>query len=85
MWTCAVGRCGYCLQAVSAFAQTPSPALAGAQQRRETEMAIVDPSAMKVVGHVPVGEGRTKGRHRRQAGLRCNYGSNNARAKRQFQ
>src|SRR5262245_23412802 len=44
------------LQAVSALAQTPSPALLVLTKGAD-EMAIVDPSAMKVVGRVPVGQG----------------------------
>ncbi len=39
------------LQAVAAFAQTPTPALL-VLNKGANEMAIVDPSAMKVVGHV---------------------------------
>jgi YVTN family beta-propeller protein len=44
------------LQATFVLAQTPSPALL-VLNKGPNEMAIVDPSAMKVVARVPVGEG----------------------------
>src|SRR5258708_23705569 len=56
MWTAQSVVVVIVLQAVSAFAQTPSPALL-VLNKDANEMAIVDPSAMKVVGHVLVGEG----------------------------
>ena len=42
--------------AVPALAQTPSPALL-VLNKGANELAIVDPTAMKVLGRVPVGEG----------------------------
>ena len=55
MWTARSVVVVIVLQAVSAFAQTPSPALL-VLNKDANEMAIVDPSEMRVVGHVLVGE-----------------------------
>jgi DNA-binding beta-propeller fold protein YncE len=62
------------LQAVSALAQTPSPALL-VLNKGANEMAIVDPSAMKVVGRVPVGEGPHEVATDGKLAFVTNYGS----------
>ena len=64
MWTARPVVAVIVLQAVSAFVQTPSPALL-VPNKDANEMAIVDPSAMKVVGHTPVVRGTTRGCYRR--------------------
>jgi len=56
MWTARSVVVVIVLQGVSAVAQTPSPALL-VLNKDANEMAIVDPSVMKVVGHIRVGEG----------------------------
>jgi len=56
IWTARLVVVVIVLQAVSAVAQTPSPALL-VLNKGANEIAIVDPSAMKVVGRIAVGEG----------------------------
>ena len=74
MWTARSVVVVMVLQAVSAFAQTPSPALL-VLNKDANEMAIVDPSAMKVVGHVPVGEGPHEVATDGKLAFVANYGS----------
>jgi YVTN family beta-propeller protein len=62
------------LQATCALAQTPSPALL-VLNKGANEMAIVDPSAMKVVGRVPVGEGPHEVATDGKLAFVANYGS----------
>jgi DNA-binding beta-propeller fold protein YncE len=74
MWTARSVVVIIVLQAVSAVAQTPSPALL-VLNKDANEMAIVDPSAMKVVGHVPVGEGPHEVATDGKLAFVANYGS----------
>ena len=74
MWTARSAVVVIVLQAVSAFAQTPSPALL-VLNKDANEMAIVDPSEMKVVGHVLVGEGPHEVATDGKLAFVTNYGS----------
>jgi len=74
MWTARSVVLVIVLQAVSAFAQTPSPALL-VLNKNANEMAIVDPSEMKVVGHVLVGEGPHEVATDGKLAFVTNYGS----------
>src|SRR5258706_16297789 len=74
MWTAQSVVVVIVLQAVSAFGQTPSPALL-VLNKDANEMAIVDPSAMKVVGHVLVGEGPHEVATDGNLAFVANYGS----------
>ena len=74
MWTARSVVVVFVLQAVSALAQTPSPALL-VLNKDANEMAIVDPSAMKVVGHVRVGEGPHEVATDGKLAFVANYGS----------
>jgi YVTN family beta-propeller protein len=62
------------LQATLVHAQTPSPALL-VLNKGANEMAIVDPSAMKVVARVPVGEGPHEVATDGKLAFVANYGS----------
>lgn len=74
MWTARSVVVVIVLQGVSAVAQTPSPALL-VLNKDANEMAIVDPLAMKVVGHVLVGEGPHEVATDGKLAFVANYGS----------
>src|SRR5258708_39589408 len=74
MWTARSVVVVIVLQGVSAVAQTPSPALL-VLNKDANEMAIVDPSAMKVVGHIRVGEGPHEVATDGKLAFVANYGS----------
>src|SRR5258707_1325533 len=74
MWTAPSVVVVIVLQAVSGFAQAPSPALL-VLNKDANEMAIVDPWAMKVVCHGLVGEGPHEGGTDGNLAFVANYGS----------
>src|SRR5258708_13530944 len=74
MWTARSVVVVIVLQAVSALAQAPVPALL-VLNKDANEMAIVDPSAMRGVGHVPVGEGPHEVATDGKLAFVANYGS----------
>jgi YVTN family beta-propeller protein len=74
IWTARLVVVVIVLQAVSALAQTPSPALL-VLNKGANEMAIVDPSAMKVVGRIAVGEGPHEVATDGKLAFVTNYGS----------
>lgn len=74
MWNARLVVVVIALQAVSALAQTPSPALL-VLSKGANEMAIVDPSTMAIVGHVLVGEGPHEVATDGKLAFVTNYGS----------